>query len=427
MNITVIIDKSTFQSLSYHELAILSRYYKHNITPILVMEILGDLKKETQEGKPPSEKRVIDFANKLFPHYTIVNAHYSSLVREELLGGEIGLDGRPQVKAAKAVKSGEGAKGLVIEPSEEEESIFKWKAGRFSEADRELSQLWRNSTTKKDLLQNLKSQLLSSQKVKVGFKSFEELNQFVESNLNDRRLHEHFLLTAIQNYVENPSDGVLIMRWWNMSGRPSIREFAPYTYHCLKVDSLFTFGLVSDLISVRPTNRVDTEYLYYLPFCNVFTSSDKLHSSLVPFLINPRQKFYNGNLMKEDFKSINNYLDSISFDNRKGFKDRPPIIENSLTFKLWKEFFDYPRRNNWKQDDSPEELEYVRKKMQEFEEASKGTAIDMEPGEQPDFVIRKTWLSASDPCFCGSGRRVIDCCIPPEEFMRLAKTHGKSI
>jgi len=75
MALNIIIDKSTFQSLNYDELLRLTHYYKHNITPVLVMEILGDLKKEEKDGKPPSQNRVIDFATKLFPTNTIVNMH----------------------------------------------------------------------------------------------------------------------------------------------------------------------------------------------------------------------------------------------------------------------------------------------------------------------------------------------------------------
>lgn len=59
MALNIIIDKSTFQSLSYNELLKFTYYYKHNISPILVVEILGDLKKEAKDGNPPSQNRVL--------------------------------------------------------------------------------------------------------------------------------------------------------------------------------------------------------------------------------------------------------------------------------------------------------------------------------------------------------------------------------
>lgn len=135
MNISIIIDKSTFQSLNFEELYRLCCYYKHIITPVLTMEILGDLKKEVQEGKPPSSERVKDFANKLFPMETIVNSHYKDILKSELLGTPVSLDGRPHVDIKKAVASESGMKGFIIKESEEEKSIYKWREGNFTEAD----------------------------------------------------------------------------------------------------------------------------------------------------------------------------------------------------------------------------------------------------------------------------------------------------
>lgn len=49
MQLTLVLDKSAFQSLSYAELYRLCQYYKVAIPPILVTEILGDLSKEAKE------------------------------------------------------------------------------------------------------------------------------------------------------------------------------------------------------------------------------------------------------------------------------------------------------------------------------------------------------------------------------------------
>jgi hypothetical protein len=117
MRLPIIIDKSTSQSLSFDEILRLSYYYKHNITPVLVMEILGDLKKEAKEGKPPPQQRVIDFATKLFPTNTIVNLHYSKLKMGELSGDPLPMDGRPTVGIHKVVQTPDGKKGWVAEES----------------------------------------------------------------------------------------------------------------------------------------------------------------------------------------------------------------------------------------------------------------------------------------------------------------------
>lgn len=419
MYISIIIDKSTFQSLSFDELIRLSSYYKHTITPVLVMEILGDLKKETEEGKSPSSERVKDFANKLFPLETVVNLHYKILVKEDLMGNSVTMDGRPNVGISKAVSSSSGQKGYLIEETEEEKSIYKWKAGEFTEADHELSKLWRMSTTEKDILNRLRDSLKASTKVKCT--DFSELNKFVNEILNRPEAQQDILIAILQNYEIDALSGSHIFGRWNKDGKPPIKKFAPYAFHCLKVDALFLFGLASGIIGTRPTNRVDLEYFYYLPFGNIFTSNDKFHKKLVPLLLLPYQQFVIGTELKNDLKKIVEYIESLDTPKRKTFKNKPPVIEESITFNLWKEYFGYPKKSNWNRNISDEEQERMKEKMNEFEKALDGESIKLENSEDAEFVIRKSYLSKNDPCFCGSGKKVINCCIPEEKFNELAR------
>lgn len=418
MDISIIIDKSTFQSLNFSELYRLSCYYKHIITPVLTMEILGDLKKETADGKTPSEERVKDFASKLFPMETVVNIHYKILVKEDLLGDNVSMDGRPNVKMNKAVTSSSGQKGFLVEETEEEKSIYKWKDGNFSEADKELSALWRMRTTNEDILKKLKEQIKSKLPNKI--KDFPELNEIVNNLLLTEELQQNFLFAIFQNYEIDASTGVQIFNRWARAGKPMLSDFAPYAFHCLKVDTLFLYGLSSELISTRPTNRVDLEYLYYQPFGNIFTSNDKLHKNLAPLLLREYQKFIVGTDLKNDLKLIVEHLDTLDIEERKKFKNKPPVNDTSLTFQLWKEYFGYPKTSTWNRDISEEELDMMKKKMNEFEAALENGSMEELSSDDADFVVRKSYLNKKDPCFCGSGKVVIDCCIPKEEFDKIA-------
>jgi len=418
MDISIVIDKSTFQSLSFDELFRLSCYYKHIITPVLTMEILGDLKKQAQEGKTPPEDRVKDFAKKLFPMETVVNLHYKVLLKGDLLGNPISFDGRPHVGIKKAVASESGMRGYLIEETEEEKSIYKWKDGNFTEADHELSALWRMTTTQEDLLERLKKSLNPDATIK--FADFQELNKFVTEIITSPPTQEFLLISLFQNYdIDAMTSGQIFGRW-NQEGKPLIKDFAPFAFHCIKVDTLFLFGLTTGLIGTRPTNRVDLEYLYYLPFGNIFTSNDKVHKNLVPLLLQDYQKFILGPELKEDLKNIVSFLSTLDIEERRKFKNIPPIIESSITFQLWKEFFNYPERRNWNRDISEKEKEMMKQKMKEFERALDGESINLESSEDAEFVIKKSWLSKSDPCFCDSGKKVIDCCIPEDKFNSLA-------
>jgi hypothetical protein len=383
------------------------------------MEILGDLKKETEEGKTPSEERVKDFANKLFPMETVVNLHYKVLVKGDLLGNRVSMDGRPNVGMKKAVTSYSGKKGLLVEETEEEKSIYKWKDGNFSEADKELSTLWRMTTTNEDVLKRLKENIKSKLPNKI--KDFIELNEMVSNLLSIQELQQNFLLATLQNFDIDALTGVQIFNRWSREGKPLLIDFAPYAFHCLKVDTLFLYGLASELISTRPTNRVDLEYLYYQPFGNIFTSNDKVHKNLAPLLLKNYQKFIVGTDLKQDLKSIVDHLDALEIEERKKFKNKPPELETTITFQLWKEFFGYPKTSNWNRNISEKELDMMKQKMKEFEEAIDNDSIRELSSDDAEFVVRKSYLSKKDPCFCGSGKVIVDCCIPEEEFNKIAQ------
>ena len=110
---------------------------------------------------------------------------------------------------------------------------------------------------------------------------------------------------------------------------------------CLRVDSLFLFGLTSGLIGTRPTNRVDLEYFYYLPFGNVFTSNDKFLKVSYLFYLED-QKVYSWARIKRGFKNIVTFLNTLETDERKkNIKMFRRLLNHHLLFNYGKEFFNY--------------------------------------------------------------------------------------
>ncbi|MFZ2149449.1 MAG: hypothetical protein WAV28_19735, partial [Sedimentisphaerales bacterium] len=71
----VILDKSTFQSLSKQEHFYLDIYFLENLTPILGMEILADLRKETP-GSKTAEEKVTELAEKFSGSGPATNVDY---------------------------------------------------------------------------------------------------------------------------------------------------------------------------------------------------------------------------------------------------------------------------------------------------------------------------------------------------------------
>lgn len=123
----------------------------------------------------------------------------------------------------------------------------------------------------------------------------------------------------------------------------NIAELAPYATYVLRVDLFFYVAMLKGLISSeRPSNKVDMAYLYYLPFCQIFTSADKLHIKVAPLFCEQGQIFVPGNEMKQACKEMDEYYsqfqDEIEERGLISFVGYPPYtLDNAIT-KAWDEF-----------------------------------------------------------------------------------------
>jgi hypothetical protein len=93
--------------------------------------------------------------------------------------------------------------------------------------------------------------------------------------------------------------------------------------------------LAADLISPnRPSNKIDIAYLYYLPFCMVFTSNDNLHAQTVPLFLRKDQVFIAGMKLKADFHKLDDHYSQLPDDVKEtgicGSHKRLPLKANIL-------------------------------------------------------------------------------------------------
>ena len=94
---------------------------------------------------------------------------------------------------------------------------------------------------------------------------------------------------------------------------PPLHKYAPYAAHVLTVDIFYQIALAASLeSSQRPSNRMDIAYLYYLPFCMVFISSDKLHERCSKLFLRDNQNFAEGGAIKSDLANLNSHFSSLS-------------------------------------------------------------------------------------------------------------------
>jgi hypothetical protein len=168
-------------------------------------------------------------------------------------------------------------RGIMFNQPPEFATLQRWQRGEFLEVEHEFARRWRRTLSGLNLgeIRTRFKYFLQDSKPK----SFAETKAFV-----DRMIHQHggrysFLklaceLLSVPEYLRPQ-----VIRRWKSMGAPHFSIFAPYAAYVLTVDLFFYFNLAADLISSnRPSNKIDIAYLYYLPFCMVFTSKDNLHA-----------------------------------------------------------------------------------------------------------------------------------------------------
>lgn len=365
--ISLILDKSAFHSLGYEEILLLHKYYWVNITPILVMEVLGDLKKETDEGSL-NTKEVIGFANKLFPFNSSTNTHYRSLLEAELLG-EYNLPlYKPIVDSAELVQMIDGKNGFKINPSQERIAIDRWKEGNFLESDKILSESWRDTTTQKDLLKDVKNHFINSFPYFERLRTQEDILSCFDSQFNQPDFHHITLQLFMEEFSIPTSKASEIFYRWETGVEKNIKSFAPYALHCLRTRFLFYIALRNNIITERSTNWLDLEYTYYLPFCRVFLSNDKFHDAIVPYLIDKNQLYVKGSLMKEDLRKMMAIKNELTGKELLRAEREPPRNSELLTYKIWNEMYaDWPPQIDW--EPNPEELQMMNDMITKFRTA----------------------------------------------------------
>lgn len=404
--ISMVIDKSSFQSLNEKDLNLLHRYFMHNATPILVMEILGDLKKENADT---SKSKVQALANKMLPTNSVMNDSYLDLIRGELLGEKVLMDHRPLLGNAKLVEDRSGTLGMKIAESENEKTITRWKNGEFSDFDELASRIWREVTTDKDLLENLKKEIEIPENRIANIKSLEHAKEYIHEIASHTGYHAQLLKIMMTEFSIDPIHAGQIFLRWERHEQKDLIIFAPYALFCLKIILVFHVALKKGFVGTRPTNKLDLEYLFYLPFCHVFVTDDKFQKLLAPLFLEDNQMFVAGKDLKADLQEIENYLSTVSEKKDiERLRKEPPQIPDLLVYKIWRKFLVWPARRF----PPPTESENKRalERMKEILKAKDTSGLSSyKPGDEMDFIIKTRTLRDIDPCPCGSGKSIRDC------------------
>ncbi len=326
--------------LSKKEIRFLEKHYSLNIPPVLITEILGDLNKNYKNSE--SRDRVKEFAQRLDPSSKInIDAKY--LIEDNLMGRTIKMQNVPILPAGKIIEGVDGKKGMFCDEQKEWKYIRKWKNGDFSIEDNNFAEMWREITRSVNLEPMVK-------KYKKIFPMLSNDMQNIETykdakniaiRLTENPTYQLEILQLMMNIfrIDNLIQEKVLKRW-KIRGINLLNEFAPYAYYCFLVTLTFFIALSAEIIGTRSTNLVDLHYIFYLPFCMVFTSADNVQSNFAKIFLKDTQDFIEAINLKADINGIIMHWDNMPEHDKKTFANDygcyPPEFKYSITNKIWK-------------------------------------------------------------------------------------------
>ncbi len=371
MGPALFLDKSTLQSLSFEQITLLRRHFNVPTVPIAAMEILADLKKPDRER--PSTEVAMRLADKLVPSQSVMVVHCRTLLEADLCGHAIEMGHRPYVDQGRQVRHEDGTTGYIRQSSREEKAIERWRAGDFTEAEQLLAAQWRESSSGRSL-DSLKNALANNAMPDEPIQTMEAARDHADGLLNVEPGGNDLVRLAVDlGGLNSGATNRIWFRWWATTGKRSLQEFAPYAYYFLRVNYIFFVALGAGLVTPRGTNVIDLEYLFYLPFFEVFCSSDKFHETMTPCLLGQGQMFVTGNRLKRDLAEQVARWKAMTTDEQddelRRFRTQP-VDEASYIHEIWRTC-----RPNWTPTESrpvettAEEQQELLDRIKRYQEA----------------------------------------------------------
>lgn len=310
------------------------------LCPIFVTEVLADLSKPAKDGRPA--QRVVEaLAEKAPCLHSYPNVFHKDLIHAELLNGAIDMTGRPHVGGGHYAKS---PKGLHIAHDEPPEMVAfsRWQNGQFEEIERDFASSWRASVAQIDL-KSIASSLRNAREKFGPIRNLADARASAASLVDVPDSQWAILKTVCGSANLGNSAIEKVKSRWAKAGRPPIRKFAPYSTFVLEVDVFFELALMQSMIGdSRPSNRIDISYLYYLPFCQMFISRDRLHERTAPLFLDRKQQFVWGDELKSNLASVHDELMQLPIEVRETglmkFAKHPPKEGSGTIASLWDHF-----------------------------------------------------------------------------------------
>lgn len=332
-------DKSFLQSLSIDESVWFDHFFLAVVSPLFFVETLADLTKQRKEGSRTPEDEVRIIADKTPVLSGAPCVHHAQLCIANLLGHKAPGFGQIPMAGGRPVRGADGKPGAVFANSPEAEAFARWQRGQFHEIEHGIASNWRTMLSELNLPEvasRMRSLGITPQTCRTVKEAYGIAAALVHSrNEPEQQIGLLFSFVRIPQHLQ-----AQIVHRWSYAGFPPLAEYASYAAHVLKVEIFFQIALAAHLISAeRPSNRADIAYLFYLPFCHVFVSGDKLHRLCAPLFLTKEQDFIWALDLKEDLARINGELmNTTELERQEGLHKlapRPPGDPSGLVSSLW--------------------------------------------------------------------------------------------
>jgi len=341
-------DKSFLQSLTVDEAVWFDHFFMPVVCPIFFVETLADLTKKPRASSartPQDEVRILADKSPVMSASPCV--HHVHLAIANLLGHPAPRLGQVPLAGGRPVRNKDGKPGVVFENSPEAESFSRWQRGEFFEVERDIASSWRS------MLASLNLSEVARDMRQLGItpkncRSISEAYGIATGLVNSKAVPEAqvSLLFSFLNVPDHLRGQ--IFKEWSLAGFPPLASYAPFAAHVLTVELFFQIALAANLISTeRASNRADIAYLFYLPFCHLFVSGDKLHQRCAPTFLNKKQDFLWGPDLKYALAVINQQLSTATeIERLQGLQKlapHPPGDTSNLVVAMWEKHCRMPK------------------------------------------------------------------------------------
>jgi len=395
---SLIFDKSSLESLNLDEAALLDNFYMSTITPLFFVECLADLEKNISSNSTP-EQLVGSLADRTPESQSYPNVHHMTVLKGELLG-QFDLKtvlGRVAMAGGTPVQLGD-QKGILFQHAPEYEALERWTARQFLEVERNIAKKWRRDLTRVDFEAMVKAVM-----AELGHwrkpRTLEDAKQMADTIIDN--MDPEWLLRFGLDLLGIPEAVDWVVNDWITRRRPPLRERVPYFVFLLTINLFFCLVLRKQLLrKVKASHHVDLAYLYYLPFCSVFTSKDNFHAQIAPIFLGPNQSFVNGRDLKEDLKKLDAYYSGMGEKVLKtgliNFAACPPEDTAFLTTQLWDRYL--PRWRSIKAEPKrkhdPESEKRTIEELNQLSESPDLRSHDEHDIDKVDYVMVKRSVRA---------------------------------